>query len=103
MGPPPDETKDMLVEDLISPFSKKWNREKIQDTIPDYDQEILELKTSKNRAVDKYIWLQTNSGIYSTKSGYYAAMKEKTDNPEIQLSFTRFQLEHQHLEPPMLP
>lgn len=63
----------MTVKDLICPISKSWNREKIATYLPQYQSEIFQFRPSRFVARDKFIWLPTKSGDYSTKTGYYAA------------------------------
>jgi len=83
MGPPTEQSQQMKVEDLISPISKTWDRMKISQILPQYEQQILELRPSRFGAKDRYVWLLTKSGEYSAKSGYHAASSSKTSLPHL--------------------
>lgn len=72
-GPAPEHLTQLKVSELIDPNSQDWNRAKIQSIIPQYEELILKIKLSKMGVVDKLIWLKTNSGEYTTKSGYWTA------------------------------
>ncbi|CAA7062300.1 unnamed protein product [Microthlaspi erraticum] len=82
MGPPSEKTKDMLVAELLSPNTNSWDRKKLQEIIPQHENEILELQPSKLGAHDKYIWTPSESGIYSAKSGYYESLKTSEEESE---------------------
>ncbi|CAA7017040.1 unnamed protein product [Microthlaspi erraticum] len=75
MGPPTEATKELRVSTLISPKTKEWNKEMIRAILPGYESQIQELRPSKSGAQDKLIWLAAEGGIYSVKTGYYAAIK----------------------------
>ena len=82
MGPPPENSHNLMVAQLISPDSKEWNKENIKQTLPDWESEILEFKTSSRGAADSYAWLPSKSGIYTAKSGYYEGLKSTLINSE---------------------
>ncbi|CAL9232663.1 unnamed protein product [Arabidopsis halleri] len=88
MGPATVSTKNMRVSSLILPASGDWNRDLIQEVLPGYEKEILMLKPSKLGAKDKWVWLPTKSGEYTSRSGYYEGQKEtefdEVPNPTIQ-------------------
>jgi len=73
MGPPTHQTHEMLFSQLLCPRSFTWNREKIAQILPAYEDTILEIIPSKLGARDKYAWLPSKTGDYSAKSGYHIA------------------------------
>ncbi|XP_010485041.1 PREDICTED: uncharacterized protein LOC104763359 [Camelina sativa] len=73
MGPPTLASHLMTVADLFQPDSGTWNKPLIQELLPEYESDILKLKPSKLRARDRWAWLPTRDGVYSTKSGYFEA------------------------------
>ena len=66
----------------MNPNRRDWDREKIQATIPHYEESVLRIKLSKTEAPDKLSWLKTNSGDYTTKSGYWTAYEMMRRNDE---------------------
>ncbi|XP_010445324.1 PREDICTED: uncharacterized protein LOC104727971 [Camelina sativa] len=70
MGPPPQDIANLTVANLITFITMDWDREKLQETLPGYVDQILEIKPSTLGAKDTYAWLPTTSSIYSAKSGY---------------------------------
>ncbi|CAA7062155.1 unnamed protein product [Microthlaspi erraticum] len=84
IGPPPEASTDMLVADLMTSNTKRWDIEKIRNIVPRAEADIRELKTSKRGAArDSYIWLPTETGEYTAKSGYYECLKQ---NPEEKIN-----------------
>lgn len=81
---------DLKVSHLLHDDSLHWNREKIQNIIPQYENEILLIKPSKKGTTDKWAWLPNTSGMYSAKSGYYEALKQDLNQPEEVLSSADF-------------
>lgn len=73
-GPLKEGDSDLYVSDLLNGGSCEWNKDMINKTLPDFAETILELKPSKTGAKDSYIWYPAKSGLYSTKSGYAAAI-----------------------------
>lgn len=73
-GPLREGDSDLVVSDLITRGTCEWNKELINKILPDFTEDILKLKPSKMGAQDTYIWYPANSGTYSTKSGYTAAV-----------------------------
>lgn len=55
----------------------EWGK-KILDIFPQWESTIITIKPSLAGAPDKLIWLGTNSGEYTTKSGYHTAIKLRT-------------------------
>ena len=81
MGPATEQTKDDLVKSLFQENSRMWDKEKIEATLPSAAPQIYGIKPSKEGAPDKRIWLKHSSGVYSTKTGYQAAVEGKTEEP----------------------
>ncbi|KAG7572582.1 Reverse transcriptase domain [Arabidopsis suecica] len=77
MGPATETTKDLQVAHLMVSNTLEWDRTKIKTILPDYEKEILMIKPSKKGAVDKWVWLPTQTGEYSAKSGYFEAIKDE--------------------------
>lgn len=73
MGPAPANQETLTVADLMLPNRSDWNRELLQHLFPFEEDRILLIKPSRTGAPDKRIWLKTKDGIYSVKSGYWAA------------------------------
>lgn len=64
----------LKVTDLLCPLTNKWQVEKIRRILPQYEDDILRIKTSSTLARDKLLWLPEKSGLYSTKTGYGLAI-----------------------------
>ncbi|XP_010436406.1 PREDICTED: uncharacterized protein LOC104720143 [Camelina sativa] len=86
MGPPPAESQGWTVSDLLEPGTSKWNIDLIKRTLPAHEKEILQLKPSKQGALDRWAWLLTQDGTYNTKSGYYTAHSEDSNSIAPQTS-----------------
>lgn len=71
-----------MVSDLLEESTGTWNRETIMNCLPQYAQDILSLKLSHLRAGDRFIWLPSKSGIYTTKTGYHSTKSEHTRSGE---------------------
>ncbi|CAL9217653.1 unnamed protein product [Arabidopsis halleri] len=84
MGPAPAHTQDCMVSELISPESLDWDREKVRQTFPELEQEILGLRLSSLGAVDAYAWLPSKTGTYTAKSGYYEYLKAEVEPTQNQ-------------------
>ncbi|KAG7541952.1 Endonuclease/exonuclease/phosphatase superfamily [Arabidopsis thaliana x Arabidopsis arenosa] len=91
MGPPQEDTQDLKVAYLISSTSLDWDREKIQQTIPELEKQILEIRLSKLGATDSFAWLPTKTGLYSAKSGYYETIKEESESSPLPEPIRDFQ------------
>lgn len=76
-----------MVSDLLCPLTNRWIVEKIRSILPQYEEMILQIKTSSTPATDALIWLPEISGIYSTKTGYgvgiTAGVVLNTDNEPL--------------------
>lgn len=59
-----------MVSDLLCPLTNKWDIDKIRSILPQYEESILQIKTSSTPATDKMVWLPEKSGQYSTKTGF---------------------------------
>ncbi|CAG7875415.1 unnamed protein product [Brassica rapa] len=67
MGPIKESALDLTVADLLT-SELKWNKQRIKELLPDLAVQIQCIKPSSTGAEDSFIWHQTTSGIYSTKS-----------------------------------
>ena len=74
MGPPPEASHSWTASQLISTDTLEWDREKIKQTLPEFESEILEIRLSKLGAKDTFVWLPAKNGSYSASSGYYASI-----------------------------
>ena len=70
MGPVTLENQSLMVSDLLCPLTNKWELDKIRALLPQYEDTILQIKTSSTPVDDTLLWLPEKSGIYSTKTGY---------------------------------
>ncbi|CAH2065695.1 unnamed protein product, partial [Thlaspi arvense] len=84
-GPATKESANMSVSDLFLPNTRVWNRGKIRELFPHLEPVILSIKPSTKGAPDKRIWLKKPSGVYSTKTGYYAAMDSCQRNANVRI------------------
>ncbi|XP_048596370.1 uncharacterized protein LOC106358899 [Brassica napus] len=75
VGPAPEAFQDLRVADLLTRDSKEWKIQLIEQILPHHLAEIRLLKPSKTGGNDGVVWLGARSGIYSTRSGYFAAAK----------------------------
>lgn len=74
IGPPNLESQSLMVSDLLCPLTNKGEIEKIRRLLPQYEDTILQIKTSSTSAPDTLLWLPEKSGVYSTKTGYGVGM-----------------------------
>ena len=74
MGPATEASEDMKVAELFKENSREWNKEKIEEMFPILQGNIMAIKPSKLGGEDKLIWLKHDSGSYTAKTGYYAAL-----------------------------
>lgn len=72
MGPIKESDLDLTVSDLLTD-DLSWNSRRIKEVLPEFLEQIICLQPSRKGAEDSYIWHATSSGVYSTKSGYFAA------------------------------
>ncbi|KAL9816039.1 putative ribonuclease H domain, reverse transcriptase zinc-binding domain-containing protein [Arabidopsis thaliana] len=82
MGPPHASSHKWTVSQLISPTTLEWDRGLIQQTIPEFEIEILEIHLSKLGAEDSYAWLPAKNGAYSARSGYYESIRSIPLSPQ---------------------
>lgn len=85
-GPIKEGDSDLRVFDLLVRGTCEWNKDMVTSILPDFAEDIFKLKPSKTGARDSYIWYASNSGHYSTKSGYAAAMSDRSQNSSMVLS-----------------
>ena len=78
MGPPPREFSHLTVSDLMLPDRNEWDIGMIQRVLPFEEQRILAIKPSLTGAPDKLSWPSTETGDYSTKTGYAAVLSSRT-------------------------
>lgn len=74
IGPPTLSSQALMVSDLLCPLTNKWEVEKIRSLFPQYEDTILQIKTSSTSVADTLIWLPEKSGTSSTKTGYGVGM-----------------------------
>lgn len=90
MGPAPESFQNLKVESLFLPHKTEWNREAINRILPFEERKVLMIKPSSTGAPDKLVWLGTSSGDSTTKSGYWTAMKRRSETaPEAHDLFDR--------------
>ncbi|CAG7900693.1 unnamed protein product, partial [Brassica rapa] len=77
IGPIPENALDLTVTDLLTD-DLQWNRKRIEEILPMFATQIQSIMPSTKGAEDIYIWQPTQSGVYSTKSGYNTASKKGT-------------------------
>ncbi|XP_010431090.1 PREDICTED: uncharacterized protein LOC104715377 [Camelina sativa] len=77
MGPPTVETQAWSVADLLTPSTSSWNIDRLNRVLPAYKDDILKLKASKKGAPDKWAWLPSTDGQYSTKAGYHVSQSNE--------------------------
>ncbi|KAF3503221.1 hypothetical protein F2Q69_00045681 [Brassica cretica] len=68
MGPRNWSSVDLKVADLFQAGTKEWNKELIQQLLPNEAPSIFCIKPSTTGAKDTYSWTMTSNGDYSTKS-----------------------------------
>lgn len=75
----------MKVAELLQAQSRDWDERKINHHLPLISESIRSIKPSKWGGADKRILCKQASGIYTAKTGYYAALeKNKPDIPVAQ-------------------
>lgn len=79
MGPAPEALVNLSVADLFLPEKREWNLDLIQQVLPFEEHKIRMLKPSLMGAPDKLMWLLSESGEYTTKTGYAATIPKHTD------------------------
>ena len=82
IGPATETSSNITVAELFFEGTRKWNGEKILNIFPQWESTIKTIKPSLAGAPDKLIWLGTDSGEYTTKSGYHTAIKLRTETEE---------------------
>ncbi|KAF3518087.1 hypothetical protein DY000_02059356 [Brassica cretica] len=74
--------KNLVVADLLTHGSHDWNQARVELIFPEVAHLILQIKPSSLNAEDAFCWQRARNGIYSVKTGYYAAL-DSTDHPTI--------------------
>lgn len=89
MGPINEAAIDLTVADLLT-SDLKWNKQRIDELLPDLATQIQCIKPSTTGAEDSFIWHPTMSGIYTTKSGYFAACDflQQTEHTRLEGDFS---------------
>ncbi|XP_013713578.1 uncharacterized protein LOC106417299 [Brassica napus] len=82
MGPQPEHSSELKVADLLCSETQEWNMAKINQEFPFNAEAILSIKPSKLGAPDKLFWLHTKDGVYTTKTGYAAAVEFRDEQEE---------------------
>lgn len=81
-GPAPGQQANLMVADLIDETTKEWNVGQLQALFPTIWTDIMQLRPSKSNSPDKPVWLHTKDGNYSTRSGYYKAVENRSGDHE---------------------
>lgn len=84
IGPIRERDLDLTVADLLT-TEIKWNKQRVEELLPAFSSQILCLQRSTKGAADSYLWKATNSGNYSTKSGYFAAAAPPIHAPMVNI------------------
>ena len=66
-----------MVADLLTRASNEWNVPKVKSLFPLISKEILSISPSTLGVIDAFVWTPTKDGVYTTKSGYFIAMKNR--------------------------
>lgn len=74
---------DLTVVNLLLPDSLEWDIAMIKTILSEHEKDILLLKPSKKGAMNRWAWLPTQTCVYSSKFGYYEAVKEDLADPLI--------------------
>lgn len=82
IGPIREEAFDLTVADILT-SDLKWNRERIEELLPAFVPQILRIQPSDKGAEDSFLWRATKSGIYTAKSGYFAASVPTQDSLSV--------------------
>lgn len=72
IGPIRQEALDLTLADILT-SDLKWNKRRIEELLPEFVPQILSIQPSTKGGDDSFIWRATSSGLYTTKSGYFAA------------------------------
>lgn len=72
IGPVTEAALDLTVAYLLT-TDMKWNKQRIESLLPTFADKIQCLQPSVKGAEDAFIWLNSKSGAYTTRSGYFAA------------------------------
>ena len=72
-GPVLEKHQDLVVSDFLTREIKQWNIAALKEVFPLLVDTITLLKPSMTGRSDGVAWLGSRSGIYTTRSGYFAA------------------------------
>ncbi|KAL0724277.1 hypothetical protein Bca4012_038876 [Brassica carinata] len=76
MGPLESSSMELKVADLLNADTRDWNEELVCKLLSNEASDILCIKPSKTGATGTFCWLPTLYGEYTTKTGYYSALKQ---------------------------
>lgn len=85
-GPLKEEHMDLMVSDLLT-TDLRWNKDRINEIIPELADKILCIQPSRSGAEDRMIWQPQTNGIYTTKSGYFSAAKQSKSHLQVNRAF----------------
>lgn len=94
IGPANEDDMALYVSDLILRGSSEWDKQKIYRLLPMYAENILCMRLSRLGAEDKLVWPLNASGTYSTKSGYFEAVKQQDQEEALQHQATNAHRNH---------
>lgn len=80
VGPANQRDTELRVSDLLCPISNEWDRDKIRQYLPQYEDSIRSLVTSSAPSIDNLAWLPDKSGIYTSKTGYGIGMTTERED-----------------------
>lgn len=78
MGSAPMNFQHLTVADFLL-SNNEWDLDMIRLVLPFEEHKICLLKPSRTGAPDKLAWLGTETGSYTTKTGYAKALSNRTD------------------------
>lgn len=82
-GPIPENALDLTVSDFLT-TDMKWNRRRIEELLPNLSSQIRSLHPGHSESEDIFIWHPLQSGVYTTRSGYCAAITQKRPTSQSQ-------------------
>lgn len=88
IGPPSLINVNMRVCDLLCPLTNDWDRGKIREALPHYEDHILRFITSFAPPQDCLAWLFDKSGSYSVRSGYNVGLLNSRSHPLLHILLT---------------
>ena len=80
LSPIIDGLQDAMVDCLISPTSRSWDRDVLFGYFAPMEADlIVKIPLSPTKVEDKLIWPHVPNGVYTVKSGYRFLVKDKPD------------------------